>query len=268
MSETKDPFLHNFNCDLSAYNLPSAFPFPYDYRPDKLSKQAASELQHYIEHQKDWKHNFGLSEGLEGRMLGKMFGILVVRTKLNEIGYLCAFSGKLAGTNEHKMFVPPVYDTLAEGGFLNKWMIELKIVNEKIETLSEQAEQNAAAIAELKAYRKKNSNATQEKIFNHYSFLNASGEEKSLRELFQHTTKNPPSGAGECAAPKLLHYAFSKQMQPISLAEFWWGSSTSLEQRKHKEFYPVCTEKCKPILKHMLEGMNVDEAPSRNLREG
>src|SRR5690606_5271765 len=42
---------------------------------------------------------------------------------------------------------------------------------------------------------------------------------------------------------------------------FWWGASPKSEIRKHKQFYPACTGKCEPILKHMLEGIETDENP-------
>ncbi len=268
MPSTKPSFFQFFKGDISSYSVAEVFPFPYDYSPDQLAILAAEELQDYIEHQKDWEHNFGFVEGRAGRVLGKMFGVLVVRNESDEIGYLCAFSGKLAGSNHHKNFVPPVYDTLGEDGFLNKWMLKLDEVNGRIRMLSEDVESNKVEIDRLKVFRKKNSHAVQDKIFNHYAFLNARGEEKSLRELFAHTEKNPPSGAGECAAPKLLHYAFKHKLKPLSIAEFWWGLSPKSDHWKHKSYYPVCLEKCAPILKHMLQGLAVDERPASFSREG
>ncbi|RZJ17244.1 MAG: pseudouridylate synthase, partial [Acinetobacter sp.] len=67
--------------------------------------------------------------------------------------------------------------------------------------------------------------------------------------------KNPPAGAGECAAPKLLQYAFQHHFKPLALTEFWWGQSPKSATWKHKHFYAPCKEKCGPILKHMLEGI-------------
>ena len=83
-------------------------------------------------HQSKWNHNFGLSEILEEiPVIGKMFGVLVVKNASNEIGFLAAFSGKLAGGNHHAYFVPPVFDLLTDGGFLNVGMQELtRIIKE------------------------------------------------------------------------------------------------------------------------------------------
>ena len=46
-----------------------------------------------------------------------MFGVLIVQTPENKIGYLAAFSGTLAGKNCHPFFVPPIYDLLQPQGF-------------------------------------------------------------------------------------------------------------------------------------------------------
>jgi tRNA pseudouridine32 synthase/23S rRNA pseudouridine746 synthase len=45
------------------------------------------------------------------------------------------------------------------------------------------------------------------------------------------------------------------------MAEFWWGASPKSEVKKHQQYYPACTGKCQPILKHMLVGMQMDENP-------
>jgi tRNA pseudouridine32 synthase / 23S rRNA pseudouridine746 synthase len=113
-------------------------------------------------------------------------------------------------------------------------------------------------INELKELRKTKSAQLQQQLFDNYSFLNQYGNLKSLGTIFNN---NPPAGAGECAAPKLLHYAFQHQLKPIAMAEFWWGQSPKSEVRQHQQFYPACTGKCEPILKHMLEGIELEDNP-------
>lgn len=113
--------------------------------------------------------------------------------------------------------------------------------------------------ADLVEKRANLSAGLQTQIFENYRFLNLSGKWKSLIEIFG--TDTPPSGAGDCAAPKLLQYAFTHGLKPIAMAEFWWGSSPKTTIRQHKKFYPACARKCKPILTHMLEGMDVDANP-------
>jgi tRNA pseudouridine32 synthase/23S rRNA pseudouridine746 synthase len=58
-----------------------------------------------------------------------------------------------------------------------------------------------------------------------------------------------------------MQYAFSHELKPIALAEFWWGQSPKSEVRRHGHFYPACRGKCEPILGHMLKGMELDENP-------
>ncbi len=116
-------------------------------------------------------------------------------------------------------------------------------------------------IAELRNARKEKSVNLQQALFTHYQFLNIKGVKKNLHEIFKDIPK--PSGAGECAAPKLLQYAFMNNLKPIALTEFWWGISPASEVRRHRQHYHACIGKCKPILTHMLEGMDVDEDPMR-----
>lgn len=117
-------------------------------------------------------------------------------------------------------------------------------------------------IEELKQERKHRSSSLQRDLFNQYQFLNIEGQTKGLVDIFENTTvKVPPSGAGDCAGPKMLQYAFAHDLKPLAMAEFWWGQSPRSEIRKHGNYYPSCRGKCEPILGHMLQGMQVDENP-------
>lgn len=117
-------------------------------------------------------------------------------------------------------------------------------------------------IKKLKNERHAKSAGIQQRLFEAYNFLNAKGETKDLLDIFAATAlQKPPAAAGECAAPKLLHYAYKNNLTPIALAEFWWGKSPKSEIRKHKNYYPACQGKCKPILGHMLQGLAVDDNP-------
>lgn len=324
------------------------FTFPFYYEPHPLTKLAAAELQHYLETQTSIDHNFGLSSVTGEMPIGKMFGVLVVTDTKGKIGYLSAFSGKLAGTNNHPKFVPPVFDMLTENSFFLKEQEVIDAINRQIEELlsddnynrqkrhwEELTTQSALEIAAFKQELKTNkeirrqrreenknnpnadnaalveaelakeshydrhrlrvlkaewktvlddvqtkvakyetllealknerqlrSAALQEELFEQYSFLNKDGENKSLQAIFKPTAfGRPPSGAGECATPKLLQFAFANGYKPLAMAEFWWGASPKSEIRKHKQFYPACTGKCKPILAHMLEGIAMDDNP-------
>lgn len=345
-----------FHKPIAGIEIPTKFTFPFYYQTHPLAIQAAEQLQVYLQNQRDWKHNFGLNPADSGLVIGKMFGVLVVQNKHSEFGFLAAFSGKLADSNEHDYFVPPVFDILKKDGFFKKGELILNGINQEIEVIEadqeyislkeewmkteriaseelalKKEELNAARrlrkvkkkelaqiltakefdeflpiqveeslknkyffnllikewdeklseiksrlnvyedkLNQLKQNRKELSNKLQQQIFDQYQFLNSSQEWKSLREIFEEELQLPiPAGAGECAAPKLLHYAFLNHLKPVAMAEFWWGQSPKSEIRKHGAFYAACRSKCLPILGHMLAGMGMDDNPLlKNPAEG
>ncbi|MCG9726739.1 RluA family pseudouridine synthase [Vibrio brasiliensis] len=335
-----------FTSDIDHYSLPEKFTFPFYYQPHPLCVLAAKQLQQHLTTQQEWQHDFGVDGNEAGT--GKMFGVLLVKSPQGEIGFLSAFSGKIADKNLLPGFVPPVFDMLAEESFFrsdlaciteinsavkeqqsNPRLAQLKQALNQLEQdyqdeehtqrqaiiagraarkaqrehgeqtldktaldalltdLSKQsvAEKNVlkylkleweeriaavkaeldvllSSLNQLKQQRKQLSNALQNKLFAQYRFLNGRGEEQSLAAIFAPTTSpTPPAGAGECAAPKLLHYAFKHGFEPLALAEFWWGVSPKSEIRQHQQFYPSCNSKCQPILGHMLQGLKVDDNP-------
>jgi len=341
-------YFHKFKQDISAIELPTRFTFPFCYEPHPLAVTAAKELQYYIETQEDWTHNFGLDSAMEGLAIGKMFGVLVVRNQHNELGYLAAVSGKLAGSNKHRFFVPPIFDMLEENSFFLNEEVHLNALNRKIERLenseeladtqrnldrlknewdksldelksklriqkkerketrtklkvslsdaeyellmedmrsqslkdkqqlqrfqydmhlaleteSNHLQQLLSTITALKEERKTRSGNLQKQLFEQYNFRNAKGQRKNVVDIFhEFDTITPPAGSGECAAPKLLQYAYENQLTPLALAEFWWGCSPASEIRRHKNYYPACRKKCEPILGYMLQGLVVDPNP-------
>ena len=119
-----------------------------------------------------------------------------------------------------------------------------------------------AEVEALKVERQQRSSALQMQLFAEFRILNARGEVRNLCELFAPTPQLvPPAGAGECAAPKLLQYAYLNHLRPVAMAEFWQGASPRGEVRHDGAFYPACNGKCKPILTHMLEGLAVEPNP-------
>ena len=346
---------NEFKSSIKGLPTDQPFDYPFYYTPSKLAQIAAEELQELLRIEDGLSHNFGLDRDQDGLIIGKMFGVLVVKNTDGKIGYLMAFSGKLAGKNHHPNFVPPVFDMLEEDGFFLKEIEQLNEFNRKIKLLEsnptyvsllkqqeqllsdshevltdirnkisiakaarktirqnliqeEEIDQNTRleslrkeSIAEqsfyknqrahwklqqdkleieiapmlnkinsLKLERKNQSSELQQQLFDNYIFLNNLGKQKNIGEIFSDTyTQKPPSAAGECAAPKLLQYAFLHGLHPITIAEFWWGQSPKSEIRVHGQYYPACRGKCGPILAHMLEGIEVAENPMlKNPGEG
>jgi len=337
-----------FLSDISAIDLPQYFTYPFYYSPHPLSLIACQELQDYLKNQTDFKHNFGFDENDSSLQIGKMFGVLVVKNQAGELGYLSAFSGKLADENHHKRFVPPVFDLLEKDNFFRIGEVEVNDLTLKIQALEsdeiylqlkanlasfklemeteiglkkqdlkvskkQRDEKRALAkttlndaeqlllieqlktesireqlkvkdfireinikyaeieqlflekeqvVLQLKEERANKSSSLQKEIFEQYTFLNQAQKTKSLLAIFSQTVfQTPPAGAGECAAPKLLQFAFLNNLQPICMAEFWWGKSPSSEVRLHGQYYPACRGKCDPILAHMLEGISLEKNP-------
>lgn len=120
-------------------------------------------------------------------------------------------------------------------------------------------------IERLQQERHQRSIALQQWLFRQFIFLNALGETKTLPELFAPAV--PPSGAGECCAPRLLQAAYREGLQPLCMAEFWVGASPKDEIRHEGHFYPACNSKCRPILRHMLCGLDVEPNPLHAERE-
>lgn len=108
-------------------------------------------------------------------------------------------------------------------------------------------------ITSLKKARSTLSAQMQEQLFKNYAFLNKAGQYKSVNSIFAPVLNGrPPAAAGECATPKMLQYAYQHNLEPIAVAEFWWGKPQKAGLRKHKNFYPACEQKCRPILSYML----------------
>lgn len=151
-----------FQSVIDGIELPASFTFPFYYEPHPLGLIAANELQEYLVNQFDAVHNFGLENGQDGLVIGKMFGVLVVKNAANELGYLAAFSGKLANENHHDLFVEPVFDILEEDGFYKREEEFINTANASIEIL-ENNDEYTALVAELSALKAEESSviATQ-----------------------------------------------------------------------------------------------------------
>lgn len=334
----------HFKTAISGITLPEKFTFPFYYEPHLLAKIATTEVQSYLENQTDFEHNFGLDINNNALAIGKMFGVLVVKNKQDKIGYLTAFSGKLADKSLPEKFVPPVFNMRTSGSFYIKGELEIDVMNAQLgvlkkdkkylelkkiitentaiiqtdlsfqrnrmkraksdrksqkkraitllndlefeeltKKLTQESYNNQFFIKELQEYyqakiekinlefkvfedkiialkkeRKEKSNYLQQTLFSKYAFLNQQKELKSLLTIFNNPTIKPPAGSGECAAPKLLQYAFANNLTPITMAEFWWGSAPNAAVRQHKNYYPACQGRCKPILTHMLAHTEMD----------
>ena len=245
--------IHPFTQDISNIPCPTQFTYPFHYTPHPLCVLAAQEIQTYLQSRTDW--NSELQQG-------KMFGVLVVRTPEGTTGWLAAFSGNLAGSNHHEYFVPPVYDLLDPNGYFKQEEARISSLNVILNEVKDLEDTSENKINQLKEERKTRSIALQQWIFQQFRLRNALGEEQDINRIFERLAHRiPPAGTGECAAPKLLQYAYLQGLQPLAMAEFWWGDSPKGEIRRHGHYYPSCRHKCEPILNFMLQGLDVEPNP-------
>ena len=237
---------------------PEQFTYPFRYKPHPLCVAAVEDIAPVCR------------QLLTKEKSGKMFGVMIVETEGKRY-YLAAFSGMIGGTYLQEGFVPPVYNLQTEGSYFKQEEANISAINHRIA--------NGEDTEELRRERKQRSIALQQWLFEQFHLLNAKGESKSLISLFENQPQiltaeeyfngkrqvqmgsRIPSGAGECCAPKLLQYAYQHQLKPLCMAEFWLGPSPKDEVRIDSQYYPACHSKCKPILRHMLEGLQVEENP-------
>ena len=110
-------------------------------------------------------------------------------------------------------------------------------------------------ISILKKERSEKSDELQKWIFENALIHNAHGEVSSIWKVFNDGGLVPPGGTGDCAAPKLLEFAFAHGLEPLAMGEFWYGLSPDTAVRTHGHFYPSCTSRCGLLLGYMMQGL-------------
>lgn len=242
---------------------PVRFPTPFDRAAvHPLARRAALELVDTL--RAEYAHTWRLHEPGNG----KMFGVLVVAAPDGTLGYLRAFSGMINGAWDIDGWAPPTFDHAVRDRVWGPGEVEMLDFAARRAALlhtmpadanSADARRVAAAIRSLDATRTARSRTLMAQIQDSYAFANARGEVRALRALF--APGEPPAGAGDCAAPKLLAHAYRLGLTPLALAEFWWGAPSATGDRREGVFYAACRGKCLPILTHMLEGLPADPPP-------
>lgn len=211
------------------------FTYPFRYAPSPETVEAAKALTARIDASQRLRNIFS-----EGKMLGVL---------LTDCGVLNAFSGLAGGFSVLEGFVPPIFDYSVPDGYFRRREAEISAMPDGIAKGRESAR-------------------LQDWLFSRYEVLNARGEQLSVKRIFARRGLVPPGGTGECAAPKLLQYAYLHGMKPLAMGEFWYGASHSSEVREHGHFYPACFGKCGPLLSFMMEGLDVEPNPLDSEYEG
>ncbi len=181
---------------------------------------------------------------LFGPARGQMFGVLVCEDKAGNEVILKAFSGQYDGAWIIPGWVGPVADPGAYEQIVKNHDAQLHEMTDLING------GDAVDRPSLVQKRKELSQVVLQQLYSLYQFRCIDGTTKTFADIFG--TKLPPTGTGDCCAPKLLHWAFTHTLHPISIFEFYYGKPNRSLSREHKAFYGPCDDKCLPLLKHML----------------
>lgn len=205
-------------------------------------------------------------ESLERKGQGLMIGALVCWEKNDSLEaggrrvLLYAVSGnnrqlKLSNPDENpfsekSIFVPSIVSPEKIDEALKENDLAIHKLTDRINELT-LVSKNSPEVRKLLSERRALTDASLAKVFSLYSFICVEGKKLSLQDIIRrHKGKLPPTGTGDCCAPKLLSYAFSKGFEPVSMDEVYYGRDT-----KHKQngiSYPPCDERCGYILPAIL----------------
>ncbi|MCR4743024.1 MAG: RluA family pseudouridine synthase [Treponema sp.] len=87
-------------------------------------------------------------------------------------------------------------------------------------------------------------------VFSLYNFTRFDGKKISLNQIIGKKDKLPPTGTGDCCAPKLLDYAFKHNLEILSMDEVFYGKDS--KNKKNGSSYGPCDERCGYILPSIL----------------
>jgi tRNA pseudouridine32 synthase/23S rRNA pseudouridine746 synthase len=184
---------------------------------------------------------------------GHMFGVLVCKkADSNEPVILKAFSGQYFGSWRVLGWVPPAMDVNAFDAEVLNTDHRIKGLTHQIEELERLPESpdGKETISKLKKERRQLTHDSLKRIYAMYSFYSIDGK------LFTFGDSRPATGTGDCCAPKLLSYAYQHQLEPVSLAEFYYGMENRSGTKQHKMFYSPCRTKC-PVVLPQIIGLDI-----------
>lgn len=194
------------------------------------------------------------TDSLFGSGRGKMFGVLICTDSGGRETVVRAYSGQYNGEWAVEGWVPPILDPLEFRQVT--WAAEKEI--KRLGCRLEGHDPLSNVYSELAGKRRRLSRELMQEIFNLYTFANFRGERQRLDQVYSGTGL-PPTGTGDCCAPKLLHHAACNGLKPKAIAEFFWGRENTSQSRQHGVFYPACASKCQPILGFLLCGCSRNE---------
>ena len=199
-------------------------------------------------------------ESEERRGHGVMIGALVCVNAAGERVVLHAVSGisvvpvvpePVEGhPDPHKIIVPPLVSPKEIENVLAKNDKKIHELTEAIATAVVEPVEGPSK-KELQEQRTALTTESLLNVFSLYTFTRFDGKKITLNEIIkEHDGKFPPTGTGDCCAPKLLSYAFEHNLTPISMDEVFYGRDT--KNKTNGTSYPPCDERCGYILPYIL----------------
>lgn len=176
---------------------------------------------------------------------GIMIGVLVARNSLQQNKILFTVSGisrKIEGKFRDAIFIEPIVSSKKIMSALQKNDKEIHSLTEKLKSC------RIENIQDLQLRRSLLTSESLERVHELYSFYCSDGKIRSLKQICR--SQLPPTGTGDCCAPKLLNFAFENNLIPVSMCEVFYGKANEKKQPGVK--YSPCDERCGLILPEML----------------
>ena len=153
-------------------------------------------------------------------------------------------------TNSKEIFVPSIVSSEQIDQALKE---NDKEIHELTEQINELTFINKASPQRARLLKKRTAltDSSLQKVFHLYLFTKYDGRKLSLNGIIKsHNNHLPPTGTGDCCAPKLLSYAFEKDYEIISMDEVYYGRDT--KNKKNGISYAPCDERCGYILPSIM----------------
>lgn len=200
-------------------------------------------------------------ESQERKNQGLMLGCLIAwdrDAKKRKILYALSGNAKVvndcSGVFKDRIFVDSIVSFKEITQALQQNDQKIHQLTDEINSLSEKIDEHGISSTQktlLIKERTKLTDQSLQKVFSLYNFTRFDGKKISLNQIIQkHGGHLPPTGTGDCCAPKLLNYAFAHSLEIVSMDEIYYGPDT--KNKKKGISYTPCDERCGYILPYIL----------------
>lgn len=174
-----------------------------------------------------------------------MFGVMRARQAgIQQLRF--AFSGQIDGAWLLEGWAPPLFDVPAWRALERAHDPAIQALTTAIDKLARDAPERAGLLTQRKA----KSHALLDAYLDLYEVPALAGAKVGIRTLFG--AKRPPTGSGDCCAPKLLARAAVEGLEVLGLSEIFLGASPRSGSRACGDISEPCQARCAPLLDFML----------------